>query len=53
MLTEIKRFLPEQVEIEYISHRLFKEKTNETKAVIRTGEATPYANIILVSGVIF
>jgi len=26
---------------------------NECKAVIRTGEQTPYANIILKSGVIF
>lgn len=53
MLTEIKRLLPEKVEIAYVSHSLFKEKTKEGKAVIRTGEATPYSNIILVSGVTF
>lgn len=41
------------VEVEYISHKLFKERTNISKAVIRTGECTPYANIILQSGVDF
>lgn len=40
-------------EIEYISHTGFKERTKKCKAVIRTGEMTPYANIILQSGCIF
>ncbi|MED1740684.1 D-ribose pyranase [Bacillus swezeyi] len=39
--------------IEYISHEAFKKATNRAKAVIRTGEATPYANCILHAGVIF
>ncbi|WAW14957.1 D-ribose pyranase [Peptostreptococcus equinus] len=42
-----------QVEIEFVSHEDFKKISNSTKAVIRTGEATPYSNIILQSGVIF
>lgn len=37
----------------YISHNDFKERTAKSKAVIRTGEFTPYSNIILVSGVVF
>lgn len=37
----------------YCSHEEFKEQTKNAKAVIRTGEATPYANIILHAGVIF
>ncbi len=41
------------IEIEYVSHEVFKEQTHMSKAFIRTGEATPYANIILQSGVIF
>lgn len=41
------------VEIEMVPHREFKEKTRHSKAVIRTGEFTPYANIILESGVVF
>lgn len=39
--------------IEYVSHEELKELTKKAKAVIRTGEATPYANIILHAGVIF
>lgn len=35
------------------NHAHFKQLTEHTKAIIRTGEATPYANIILQSGVFF
>ena len=38
---------------QYLSHEQFKLETKKAKAVIRTGEATPYANIILHAGVIF
>ncbi|MDM5153454.1 D-ribose pyranase [Bacillus sp. DX1.1] len=38
---------------EYVSHEQFKELTKQAKVVIRTGEATPYANVILHAGVIF
>ena len=41
------------IEIEEIPHEEFKEKTKLSKAVIRTGEYRPYANIILQSGVTF
>ncbi|HWR22121.1 MAG TPA: D-ribose pyranase [Feifaniaceae bacterium] len=40
-------------EIEEIPHEAFKERTKESRAVIRTGEYKPYANIILHSGVTF
>lgn len=39
--------------IEMVSHERLKELTKNAKAVIRTGEATPYANCILQAGVIF
>lgn len=42
-----------KIEIEYISHEAFKSKTAESKVIIRTGEFSPYANIILGSGVVF
>lgn len=42
-----------QPEVEYVSHVELKSLTKECKAVIRTGETTPYANIILQSGCIF
>ncbi|MTI45634.1 ribose transport protein RbsD [Roseibium hamelinense] len=36
-----------------VSHTAFKARTAKARAVIRTGETTPYANIILISGVAF
>ncbi|WP_251670524.1 MULTISPECIES: D-ribose pyranase [unclassified Sporosarcina] len=36
-----------------VSHEQLKELTKQSKAIIRTGEATPFANCILQSGVIF
>lgn len=40
-------------QISFISHEAFKKTTNGARAIIRTGECTPFANIILVSGVTF
>lgn len=42
-----------QPEVEYVSHVELKELSKGCKAVIRTGETTPYSNIILQSGCIF
>ncbi|WP_159583295.1 D-ribose pyranase [Streptococcus halichoeri] len=42
----------DQVVVEYVSHEEFKGLNQAVKAVIRTGENTPYSNIILQSGVI-
>lgn len=39
--------------VEYVSHEAFKELTKRAKAIIRTGEITPYSNCILQSGVFF
>jgi len=41
------------IHVDYVSHQELKRLTHSARAVIRTGEATPYANIILYSGVIF
>lgn len=40
-------------EVTYVAHDEFKRLTADCKAVIRTGENTPYANVILQSGCIF
>ncbi|MCQ2442809.1 MAG: D-ribose pyranase [Oscillospiraceae bacterium] len=40
-------------EVEFVTHVELKALTGECKAVIRTGETTPYANVILQSGCIF
>lgn len=38
---------------EVVPHEEFKRLTTGASAVVRTGECTPYANVILVSGVTF
>ncbi len=54
VLGEIKElFAGQELEVVFVSHTELKKQTKECKAVIRTGEATPYANIILQSGCIF
>lgn len=54
VLDQIKElFAGQEIEVEYVSHAELKERTKVSKAVIRTGETTPYANIILQSGCIF
>ncbi|KRQ86468.1 D-ribose pyranase [Caloramator mitchellensis] len=41
------------VRIILVSHEELKAELKKCKAVIRTGEQTPYANVILKSGVVF
>lgn len=36
-----------------VSHEAFKKLCGTARAMVRTGECTPYANIILVAGVTF
>lgn len=36
-----------------VSHEEFKAISRGARAIVRTGECTPYANVILVSGVTF
>jgi len=37
----------------HLPHAEFKTLTERARAVVRTGETTPYANVILASGVVF
>ena len=37
----------------FVTHEDLKEMSNDVVAIVRTGEVTPYANILLVSGVTF
>jgi D-ribose pyranase len=39
--------------VEFVSHTELKKMTKDCTAVIRTGEVSPYSNIILQSGCIF
>ena len=60
---EIKEVSPElwektlqrfsEVKVTYVPHEELKELTKKSRAVVRTGETTSYANVILVSGVTF
>ncbi|MFC5540781.1 D-ribose pyranase [Ureibacillus suwonensis] len=47
---ELMKALPN---ISYVPHEEFKRLTEKAKFIIRTGETTPYANVILQCGVIF
>jgi len=49
---QLEKLLAE-IPIETIPHEDFKEMTGEARAIVRTGEFTPYANIILNAGVVF
>ncbi|MDP9368177.1 MAG: D-ribose pyranase [Chloroflexota bacterium] len=40
-------------EVMWVSHQALKKTSELARAVVRTGETTPYANIILRSGVTF
>ncbi len=41
------------IPLTHVSHEQFKAMLPRVRAVVRTGEQTPYANIILQSGVTF
>lgn len=41
------------IPVEMVPHEKFKEETGEAKAIVRTGEFSPYANVILFAGVVF
>lgn len=51
--SKIIELLSEEIQTEYVNHKTFKELTSNANVIVRTGEKTPYANIILVGGVDF
>ncbi|HEY3473682.1 MAG TPA: D-ribose pyranase [Anaerolineales bacterium] len=51
-LADVQELLP-GVPVEFMTHSEFKTHTASARAVVRTGEFAPYANVILVSGVVF
>ena len=54
VLAEIEAlFAGHDIEVEFVPHVELKLLTCDCRAVIRTGETTPYANVILQSGCIF
>ena len=53
MHAEILKRFSDDVTVDYVSHEAFKKLTESSRAVVRTGECTSFANVILVSGVAF
>ncbi|MGQ0286529.1 D-ribose pyranase [Pasteurellaceae bacterium 22721_9_1] len=56
LLAQFSRLEQEQgnkIQVEYVSHQVFKQYTHSSKAIVRTGECSAYANVILYSGVPF
>lgn len=51
-LAEVQELLP-GVPVEFLPHSELKMRTASARPVVRTGEFSPYANVILVSGVVF
>ncbi|QCR37709.1 D-ribose pyranase [Nissabacter sp. SGAir0207] len=41
------------VVVDYIHHEAFKAQSAQSRAIVRTGECSPYANVILCAGVTF
>jgi D-ribose pyranase len=48
----LRRALP-GVPIATVDHDVFKQRCGAARAVVRTGECTPYANVMLFAGVTF
>lgn len=53
MRKELEKIVKGEFELREIPHEELKKLSKECKAVIRTGEFTPYTNIILKAGVLF
>ena len=50
LFKNIKKLFGKSVPVEMVTHPEIKEISKRVKAVIRTGDFTAYANVILVSG---
>ena len=48
---EVHRALGELVEPQLVAHEDFKARLGRCRFVVRTGDATPYANVLLRAGV--
>ena len=53
LLGELGRLQSRVIALDTCTHEEFKRRTVNARAVVRTGECTPYANVILYSGVAF
>lgn len=52
-LQQLEQHQGNSIALHYISHEAFKTQSEQSRAVFRSGECSPYANIILCAGVTF
>ena len=52
-LVEWLRSVTDAESMQRLTHDQLKNRAGRSRAVIRTGESTPYANVILIAGVAF
>ncbi|APG20637.1 D-ribose pyranase [Kosakonia radicincitans DSM 16656] len=52
-LEQLQQHQGNTIEVRYVTHEQFKKHTADSHAVIRSGECSPFANIILCAGVTF
>ncbi|QTF10528.1 D-ribose pyranase [Brenneria izadpanahii] len=52
-LKQLERHQGNSIELHYVSHEDFKIQSGKSRAIIRSGECSPYANVILCAGVTF
>jgi D-ribose pyranase len=53
VLEALQQHQGNNIVVRYISHEQFKQQTQRSQAVIRSGECSPFANVILSAGVTF
>lgn len=52
-ITALSEERGKKIHVTTVSHEEYKTSTQDSTAIVRTGECTPYANITLKSGVVF
>lgn len=52
-LSQLEQQQNNHIQIDYVSHQQFKQLSQASKGFVRSGGCTPYANIIIGSGVPF
>ena len=53
VLEALQQHQGNNIAVRYTSHEQFKQQTQRSQAVIRSGECSPFANVILSAGVTF
>lgn len=53
LLKQLEQHQGNTISIEYVSHEQFKALSKTSRAIIRSGECSPFANVMLCAGVTF